>query len=520
MESETDLDETIKNLKLLSQAPQLYPVLIELNAPQSLLGLLVHENSDIVVSCLELLNELIDEDLLSDPDNIIKPSELAQMENGISSLIKNLIENKFYKLLEQNLATLDETKEEERNGIYLILSIIESIGSIQLDYLELVLAETNILEWITSRIKFRNHIKDPLGNSFDQNAQYSSEVLAILLQASSLNRIKFCGIGGVDTILRVLSQYKKRDPVDREEVEFMENLFNCLNSILQEKVGKSKFFTSDGIVLMLILLKSKKMSRIRSLETINFSTLNYSGAVNCFQLVKEGGLSPVFSALMKKKLKQYKKSYPDFNEVKDEEHCVSILTNLLVNLKPDTLEWSRVIRKFFESDMEKVDRIVEIFLFYIERMQLVENNINDTLDLEALGDDLITEEERIYSQKLELGLFTLQMTSLILVHLCYYEQGLRNKVEYLLKRRSLSLSTIDEVLKEYVEGLGNEEDEGLDDPDFESLNYRVLEWMSSLQDDFVPPVSLLNGNDEDDDEVGEVEGLMEEAEVKEDNEDN
>lgn len=50
-------------------------------------------------------------------------------------------------------------------------------------------------------------------------------------------------------------QYRKKDPEDSEEVEFMENIFNCLCSILAEPEMKAAFLEAEGVELMVIMMK-------------------------------------------------------------------------------------------------------------------------------------------------------------------------------------------------------------------------------------------------------------------------
>ena len=50
-------------------------------------------------------------------------------------------------------------------------------------------------------------------------------------------------------------QYRRRDPVDAEETEFMENVFDTLCSALGESEVKKLFLDSEGIDLMVLMLK-------------------------------------------------------------------------------------------------------------------------------------------------------------------------------------------------------------------------------------------------------------------------
>lgn len=49
MESELDLNDIIQEMHVIATMPDLYHLLVELNAVHSLLGLLSHENSDILL---------------------------------------------------------------------------------------------------------------------------------------------------------------------------------------------------------------------------------------------------------------------------------------------------------------------------------------------------------------------------------------------------------------------------------------------------------------------------------------
>lgn len=50
-------------------------------------------------------------------------------------------------------------------------------------------------------------------------------------------------------------QYRKRDPVDADETEFMENIFDALCSALGEAEIKQLFLKSEGVDLMVLLMK-------------------------------------------------------------------------------------------------------------------------------------------------------------------------------------------------------------------------------------------------------------------------
>jgi hypothetical protein len=55
MESELELHDAIEELHAISVAPQLYPLLLPMAVPHSLLALVAHDNTDIAAAVLDLL---------------------------------------------------------------------------------------------------------------------------------------------------------------------------------------------------------------------------------------------------------------------------------------------------------------------------------------------------------------------------------------------------------------------------------------------------------------------------------
>uniref|UniRef100_A0A3B3VGM3 Beta-catenin-like protein 1 n=1 Tax=Poecilia latipinna TaxID=48699 RepID=A0A3B3VGM3_9TELE len=83
MESELDLNDIIQEMHVIATMPDLYHLLVELNAVHSLLGLLSHENTDILLNTVvDLLQELTDIDTLH------------ESEEGAEVLIDALVSSK------------------------------------------------------------------------------------------------------------------------------------------------------------------------------------------------------------------------------------------------------------------------------------------------------------------------------------------------------------------------------------------------------------------------------------------
>lgn len=101
-----ELHETLQEIHVVATNPDLYPLMVELGAVPSLLELLSHENTDIAVGVVDLLQELTDVDILH------------ESQEGADTLIDALLEQQVCALLVQNLERLDESVKEESDGVY------------------------------------------------------------------------------------------------------------------------------------------------------------------------------------------------------------------------------------------------------------------------------------------------------------------------------------------------------------------------------------------------------------------
>lgn len=175
------------------------------------------------------------------------------------------------------------------------LGVLENLAS-QASVAEKIGQDSNTMPWLLARIQKKER-------PVSQNQQYSAEILAILLQSGSKNRERFTGLDGVDALLQLLSQYRKRDPEkDSDEEEYAENLFDCLTCLVDDDAGKEKFLEGEGIELAQIMLKEGKFSKLRALRTLDHALGGLGGAAVCERLVEVAGLRTVFGMFMRKVL--------------------------------------------------------------------------------------------------------------------------------------------------------------------------------------------------------------------------
>jgi beta-catenin-like protein 1 len=181
-----------------------------------------------------------------------------------------------------------------------------------------------------------------------------------------------------------------------------------------------------------------------------------------------------------------KKSYKSFSEVEEEEHVIGILASLFRNLPLDSGHRLRVVHKFVEDDFAKLERLLDIREGYDARVKTVNESIREEQRSLGLTEEEIEEEEPERSlQRLDAGLFVLQLVDLILAYLCaedfdlgeeseeakkiveakssasssssssllQKESIIKSRLITLMNRRGQSINEIKSNIEEYLNGL-------------------------------------------------------------------
>lgn len=401
MGSEADLDADIKALSTLSEHPELYEEFAKLGCVSSLVSLLSHENTDIAIDTIEIINELTDEDV---------EAEQEQWD----ALVDAMLEADLINLLYENMSRLDEDIESDRAGIYHVLSVLENLSS-RPSIATTLGQETRLLPWLLSRISK----PEP---TVSQNKQYAAEILAILLQSSSENCAKITSLDGIDAILQLLSPYRKRDPAKgTEEEEYMANLFDCMTCLVDPAAGKGKFIEAEGIELCIIMLREGKMSKPGALRVLNHALGRPEDASGCEKIVEAAGLKPTFGLFMKKQDKE------------NTEHLLGILASMLRLLPANEAPRIRLLAKFVEKDYQACDRLVKLRREYASKVAAIDREIKQErarLDTEQSDE----KADEWFSRRLDAGLYVLQTVDVILAWLIAEDDGARRKIQALADR--------------------------------------------------------------------------------------
>ena len=261
MASEVELHDAIQDLRVVATCPDLYPILVELRSVSSFVGLLNHENTDVVVAVIDLIQELTDVDTLH------------ESEEGAEALIEALVHNQVAAQLVQCMDKLNEAVREESDGVHNALSIFENLVEFRPAVCSEA-AEAGLVAWLVKKVK----VKVP----FDNNKLFASEILSILLQNEPENRKRFGEMGSsMDSLLQQLAYYKRHNPGTAEEAELMENLFDCLCSLLLHAPNRELFLRGEGLQLMNLMLREKKESRNGALKVLDHAVVGPEGKEQC-----------------------------------------------------------------------------------------------------------------------------------------------------------------------------------------------------------------------------------------------
>jgi beta-catenin-like protein 1 len=447
MESEGDLDESIKSFSILSEYPELYEEFAKNTAAAKLVELLAHENTDIAIAAIEMISELTDEDF-------------AGEQEQWDALAAAFQEADLLGLLTSNFSRFDETDSADASGVYHSLSVIENLLS-KPSNTDLIGKDSTLLKWLLERIQKPE-------KPTTQNKQYASEILSILTQSSRTNRVRIAESNGVETFLTNLAPYRRDDPEkDSDEEEYMENLFNCLSSIVEEPVGKAQYLEAEGVELCLLLVRDGKTSKSRALKVLDHAcgyataeekrtngggaeqqangsadaTSPNSAMAVCEKLVESRGLKPLFSTFMKTKK----------HDPEQTEHILGLFASLLRSLPGNSDARFRLLAKFLEKDYEKINKLVTLRRDYASRVAAFDAKLADRKRGLSKEEREELDLENIPTRLSE-GLYCLERIDATLAWLVAEDDGAKKAITQALGERDESLADVKKTLQAQLDG--------------------------------------------------------------------
>jgi beta-catenin-like protein 1 len=514
LQSELELDEQLTRWRQVAAHPELFAAMMELQVPRALLALMAHDNLDIRLAVLSLLSDLTDVD------------EAAASLEPARNLAAHLMDEKLLSLLVSNLyqlaaavdaADTPEQAQEEATGLYNSLQILENLADLEPDVCVQVAKDTAVLPFLLEQVAARR--------PFSDNKLYASEILSILLQSGAAPREKFVAWQGkprpeeekrkdkndakvdlMDELLQALAPYRKKDPASDEEEEFVSNLVNALCSVLLVPEAQKQFRRLEGLELLLRFMKDRQRFVFGgALRAMDHALMG--NARNCERLIEIGGLRSVFLAFMgrhgKYKSSSSTKASKASERAKEEENAASLVASLCawVGVKAPADGYDRLHAKFVESDMEKVDRLVDLFAKHHERVERSRQ----------LGDeDEDEDEDSRYLRRLDAGLFVLERIAFVVAHLCRFSKKLKAYVMVKFHERSIESESLVAVLREQLDVLvadaavENEDDKAnskdandlVNDETREAQKEQLRQLLETLKAEEAPLPEVTNGSSE------------------------
>ncbi|CAD8066864.1 unnamed protein product [Paramecium sonneborni] len=401
IDSEVDLDEDLRKLLILPAYPKLYPIFYNSNALQIVIHLLQHNNQSISNDVIQFLKELVT------PDGDVEPKIIIELYNC-------LIKNYFIESLGELILRNDEKTQEEVNLLHDCFEVIENMVDIKSSICKEIGFRSKIIQYLIKRVEDNSQ-------TLDDNRLYASELLVILTQQTKENLEIIGRSGGIESLLMVLNQYKKKDPETAEEKEILNNVYDLLTLLLIHEENQDYFQTYEGLQLMIKIIQGKTSSSIRAYSLILLAINNHKE--NCQKLIQIGGLSIIFPILERKGLK-----HKDQNkQFEIDETSVQIIKQLLRRNSDLTLK-----QRIIDKSVEKLESLKKLRNEYVNIIPLIDPEEYDELDEKQL--------QKIYFDLLGKGLIVIESIDIILLEL------LNNGVDVNIDSQEI-VSSVKQMLK-------------------------------------------------------------------------
>jgi len=245
-----------------------------------------HENLDVAIDCIALLNELVDAETIGQEGEEIEPfvefitgakakasagsAAAASATTGGSTLFLSTVVSALSRFPSEHEAV-------QATAVSHLLSVLENLTDLDPTGVCVALAtlqNSALLAWLMSRLK---------DDQFSANKLHASEMLAIVLTNAgragqdAMGGPRVLGGLGVRGLVRLLAKYRKQDPSNSEEVELLENLFDALcNTLHAHEKNQDAFREHDGLQLMLTMIKRATYAKNAAFKVIDFALQSQS----------------------------------------------------------------------------------------------------------------------------------------------------------------------------------------------------------------------------------------------------
>ena len=439
--SEVDLDDAIRSARSVASEPSLLPSL-PASSHDTLLSLLEHPNTDISLSAIELISELLDTGDEPSRESVASAASFTSslVSSGLVQSVSSLIQRMRSPSHEDDAQTHKQEDDDEgvpQKCVRLALSVLESAVELSQDASGEISKKSSLVTVLLALLK---------NDSMDQNQLQASEVLSAVLSSSAECAEQLGSLGCVEALLSAALNFDTDTALGDEEEELAANVFNCLCSSCLADENKNRLTDAGGIEIAISIVRVRGRAAPHALKLLDFVLTRCVPA--CERFVDSLGLKTAFAALMGKLAKQHtrKRKRKERDEIVEEEEQrgISIIASLCTCIVDDERR-NRLLGKFAENDYQKTDKVFDIFCTYHSRVIDAERSLDTSLD-----------SETAYLERLEAGLGTAQNAALVLAHVWATEdEGALARIRQLLKLRKLTFKQVRGVLLELAESIGD-----------------------------------------------------------------
>ena len=461
LESEVSLATELRKVSTVAATPALLRGLLGADggdagappaahsSPFELLALLLsHENTDVAAEAIRMLREITDTDALLECEDGGDAPGLGPVG---AEIVRRAAETCAPALV-QNLSRMDEGVEAEAEAVDDILGFVENVAeSGQTRAVDGILGRTKLMRFLLFRIQDRAD-DDDAGGALRVTARKAAlaDLLANLLAASEAARASLGG-AGVESILVALSRFRKLAPRGEEAAELLESLSSALCSAMLLADNRLAFASLEGVQLALMLIRVRdRLVRRHALRVLDFA-LTRSAPVAEALVRADGGLGVAFAVFMGKV--KYLAASEDGGAEAVLAGAVGVVFSLFQCTAEGSAERDRVAAKLVESDYEKCDRLVELYLECGERVAASVGALRRHAAA-IPGEAATADDER--AAAVGGGQHTLQQLALIIAHAWSTgHMGIRSRLLMLLRQRGRSLREVREVIDSFEVDIGD-----------------------------------------------------------------
>lgn len=268
MDSELDLDDEIRKFNVISTTPALFVDFVRFGATASFMSLLCHDNEDISTDVLRLFVEYTSVDDSTSLEDI----------RYATILVDDLLKNKAFELLTQNMVRastklsemLSSDSSSSSSSTESKVVDPEDIRDKQEIIVNTLTCFDNCIEISGAPVRKKLCEIDALPQfllnkvleysrdlaELDDIGSYACELLSIMVNQDAEAQRRVGELDGIELLAQAVNNVKHvKKPKSPEDEEFIENIFNTLCSLLLVPVNQGKFNESEGVSLMLLVIK-------------------------------------------------------------------------------------------------------------------------------------------------------------------------------------------------------------------------------------------------------------------------